>query len=656
MAAVASDPISTLHLDWRDTQVSPGTDFYTYTNGMWLKQNPVPPEYAVWSSISILQQENLKKIHKILLQAEADKTAKPGSIAQKVGDFYFSGMDEASINKLGLDPLKPELARIAGMTSFQDLQLVITELQGIGVDVLFAFGNMQDFKDSTKMIGAASQSGLGLPNRDYYLKDDKKFQAIRSAYVQHMSKIFVLLSDSPAEAEKEAKVVMDIETKLAKASMSDIEQRDPHAVYHIMTRQELSKLTPNFSWPRYFSDVGLPNLNSINVGMPKFFKTMDNLLVSVSVDDWKSYLRWHLMDSFVPYLSQPFVDQNFWFTSQLTGAKTLLPRWKRVLNTEEGALGFAIGKLYVEQYFPSADKKNVENMLSSIRDVLQKDIQTLPWMTPATRAAALKKLAMMEVRVGYPDKWRDYSKLTVDRGPYVLNVIRATKFLIARNLNKIGKPVDRSEWSMTPQTINAYYDPSMNSINIPAGILQPPFYDPSAPASINYGAIGYVMGHEMTHGFDDQGAQFDGNGNLKDWWTANDLTKFKKATHCIVTQFSKYKVDGDMSVQGKLVVGEATADLGGATLAYRAYKNSDAYKNAKTIDGLTPEQQFFLSAAHVWATNIRPEQARNLVTTDPHPPAKYRVNGTLANMPEFQKAFGLPDSSLMVNGTRCVIW
>jgi putative endopeptidase len=565
-------------------------------------------------------------------------------------------MDEELINKVGIEPLKPEFARIEAIKNLADLQQVITHLQLMGADVLFGFGSMQDFKNSKEMIGAAMQGGLGLPDRDYYLKDDKKFRKIRAAYVQHVSKMFELLGDSPDKASVEAATVMKIEMTLAKASMSQTEQRDPHAIYHIMDFQQLQSATPNFSWPQYLNALGLSDIKRINLATPNFFKTMNELLQSVPLDDWKTYLRWHLLDSFASYLSKPFVDQNFIMSSTLTGAEKLLPRWKRVVRTENGALGFAIGKLYVENYFPPSSKQAAVEIINNIRKALEQDLKTLSWMAPETREAALKKLALMEARVGYPDKWWDYSTLKIDRGPYVLNVVRANEFLIQRDLNKIGKPIDRSEWAMPPQTINAYYDPSMNNLNIPAGILQPPFFNPNAPAAVNYGAIGFVIGHEMTHGFDDQGAQFDGYGNLKNWWTEADLKKFQAATNCIVEQFSKYKVDGDLPVQGKLVVGEATADLGGLTLAYHAFHNSRYFKEAPTINSLTPDQQFFLSTAHVWAANLRPEQARNLVTTDPHPPMIYRVNGTLANMPQFQAAYAIPAESMMVNKNRCVIW
>ena len=655
-ALYSSNAAEALHLDWIDTKVSPGDDFYSYANGNWQKNNPIPPEYASWGSFNVVNEKVQKIIHQMLIKAAANKQAKPGSDEQKVGDFYYSGMDEATINKVGVIPLNSEFAQIETIKNINDLQKEIIHLHQLGVDVLFGFGSMQDFLNSDEMIGAVVQSGLGLPDRDYYLKDDPKFKKIREAYVDHVAKMFQLLGDPSEKAKSEAKTVMTIETKLAQASMSQIEQRDPHAIYHMMTVSEIDKLTPHFSWPNYLQARGQDKIQKINFAMPEFFKAVNNLLTSISLDDWKIYMRWQLIDSYASFLSQPFVDQNFKMVAALTGTEKILPRWKRVVATENAALGFSIGQMYVAQYFPPQSKEAVLDMLKNIRGVLQDDIQTLSWMTPETREAALKKLSLMEERIGYPSKWWDYSKLIVDRGPYVLNVVRANQFLINRDLAKIGKPIDRTEWGMTPQTINAYYDPSMNNLNMPAGILQPPFFDPNAPAALNYGSVGFVMGHEMTHGFDDQGAQFDGHGNLKNWWTPSDLSKFNKATECIVNQFSKYVVDGDLHVQGKLVVGEATADLGGITIAYRAFQRSKEYKNAKTIDGMTPDQQFFLGTAHVWATNIRPQQIRNQVTTDPHPPALYRVNGSLANIPQFQKAFNIPDQSPMVNKNRCVIW
>jgi putative endopeptidase len=645
-----------LHLNWLDTSINPAKNFFEYANGGWQKANPIPPAYSRWGTFNILAKQNQETIRQILEDAAKDKHAKPGSITQKVGDFYASGMDEAAINKAGITPLAPEFKRIADISNLNELQSDIAHLQMIGVDALFNFGQMQDFKDSSKVIGAAFQGGLGLPDRDYYLKDDAKFKQIRADYVAHIARTFELLGDSKDKAAAEAKTVMDMETDLAKASMSRVDERTPTNIYHPMLLKQLDAATPDFSWQAYFAAVGHPEIKSINLAMPDFFKSATAALKTRPLDDWKTYLRWHLTATFAPYLSQPFVDENFKMRAALSGAKENLPRWQRVVSAEDDALGFAIGKLYVQEKFPPSSKKAVLNILHGIRGALKDDLKTLDWMTPTTREAAIKKLDMMGERIGYPDKWRDYSKLTIDRDSYVMNVIRGNVFLQDRELDKIGKPVDKSEWGMTPQTVNAYYDPSMNNINFPAGILQPPFFDPKAPAAVNYGALGFVMGHEMTHGFDDEGSQFDGHGNLKNWWTAEDKKKFTAATDCISDHFSTYTVDGDVHVQGKLVTGEATADFGGLTLAWRAFHASKAYKHAKTIDGFTPDQQFFLGAAHVWASNIRPEAARAQVTTDPHPPAVYRVNGTLANMPQFQKTFGVPNDSPMVNKDRCVIW
>jgi putative endopeptidase len=649
----ADDP---LHLEWLNTSVSPGQDFYAYANGTWQKNNPIPPEYASWGSFNILNERIQNLVHDMLIKASQNTKAKPGSLEQKIGDFYYSGMDESLINKLGVTPLNSEFASIANIKDLSGLQKEIAHLHQIGVDVLFGFGSMQDFKDSSLMIAAVMQGGLGLPDRDYYLKKDLKFQQIREAYVAHISRMFILLGDDPDRAAQEAKTIMDIETQLATASMSQIEQRDPHAIYHMKPVTVVEKKTPNFNWSKYFRALGQNEIEMVNFAMPHFFEVMNRLLVERSLSDWKTYLRWHLLDDYASYLSQPFVDEQFKMAQALSGVEKILPRWKRVVNTESGALGFAIGKMYVDKYFSAQSKIEVIGILNNIRAVLKEDIAHLKWMTPSTRSAALKKLDLMQERIGYPEKWRDYSTLQIDRGPYVLNVIKANQFLVKRDLNKIGKPIDRTEWAMTPQTINAYYDPSMNNLNMPAGILQSPFFDPKAPAAVNYGAVGFIMGHEMTHGFDDQGAQFDGNGNLKNWWSPSDLSQFNKATQCISDQFSKYTVDGDMHVQGKLVVGEAAADLGGINLAYKAFHRSNAYKNAKVIDGLTPDQQFFLGVAHIWAINMRPQQMRNQVTTDPHPPAQYRVNGSLANMPQFKQAFDITGNSPMVNLNPCTIW
>ncbi len=649
----SNDP---LHLNWMNKQVSPAQDFYSYANGAWQKNNPIPAEYASWGTFNIVHEKMQNIIHEMLIKAAADKNAKPGSIEQKIGDFYYSGMDEELIDQIGLAPLLGEFNKIDEVQNSADLQKEIAHLHQIGVGALFNFGSMQDYQDSKLMIGAALQGGLGLPDRDYYLKPDPKFKKIRDAYVEHIGKMFELMGEEPGAAARAANTIMAIEMQLAKASMSQIEQRDPHAVYHLKTIAELDKNFSNFSWSNYLQMIGQGQLKSINLAMPTFFVEMNKMITAVPLDAWKTYLRWHLIDDYSSYLSKPFVEENFKLNKAISGTEKLLPRWKRVVGTENAALGFAIGKMYVDTYFSAQSRTEVLDILKNIRAVLQEDMANIKWMSPATRTAALKKLQLMEERIGYPKKWWDYSTLQIDRGPYALNVMRANEFLVKRDLAKIGKPVDKTEWAMTPQTINAYYDSSMNNLNMPAGILQSPFFDPNAPVAVNYGAIGFVMGHEMTHGFDDQGAQFDGEGNLKNWWGPSDLAQFQKATQCIVDQYSSYVVDGDLHVQGKLVSGEAAADLGGVTLAYKAFHRSQAFKNAKTVDGFTPDQQFFLGVAHVWATNIRPQQLRNQVTTDPHPPAQYRVNGTLANMPQFQAAFNIPANSPMINKNRCVVW
>lgn len=656
LLAVTSEKENGLHLSWIDKNVDPGKDFFKFANGNWQKMHPIPAAYSSWGSFYILEEQNEKMIHQLLESAANNTHAKLGSEEQKIGDLYFSGMNETAIDEAGVKPLKSEFDRINEMKNFADLQNLITHLQIIGANTPFEFGQMQDFNDSRHVIGVASQSGLSLPDRDYYLKNELKFKQVREQYIKHISKMFELLGDSSEKAAAEAKTVMNIETTLAKASMSRIDERNPHAVYHIMDVNKLKEITPNFSWARYFTDIGHPEIRQINLAMPEFFKVMDAQLKTVSLNDWKTYFRWQLIASYAPLLSKPFVNENFRMHAYLTGAKEILPRWKRVVHETNSALGFAIGKLYVEKAFPPSSKKQVQEILNNIRTALRNDLQTLSWMTPATRKAAIEKLDMMEGRIGYPDKWRDYSELSIDRGPYVLNLIRANEFLYKRDLNKIGKPLDKSEWSMTPQTVNAYYDPSTNRLNMPAGILQPPFFDPAAPAAVNYGAIGFVIGHEMTHGFDDQGAQFDGHGNLKNWWTADDLKKFHETTNQIANQFSQYVVDSKVHIQGKLVIGEAAADLGGLILAYHAFHNSADFKLANTIDGYTPDQQFFLGAAHIWAINVRPDEARRLVIIDPHPPGKYRVNGTLANIPQFQQAFSIASESPMVNLNRSVIW
>ncbi|MFY7697541.1 MAG: M13 family metallopeptidase [Legionella sp.] len=647
---IAEKSIDSLHLDWLNPNVKPSDDFYEYANGGWLKMNPIPADYARWGTFNILYEKTLKQIHQILI-ATLNKTGEMSSVEQKVGDFYFSGMNESAINEQGVRGLREYFIAIDQINNRNDLQRMIARLHEIDVRVFFNFSSMQDYNNSDEVIAAMMQGGLGLPNRDYYLNEDSKFKEMRLAYVRHIAKMFELLGDSPRQTLQYANMVMDIETTLAKNSMGDIEQRDPKAVYHRMSMKQLAQLAPQLNWADYFSARRLVNLQTLNVGMPDFIKKLGLLIDKKPIEQLKLYLKWSLISEFSPYLSSSFELEHFHMMSILTGVQQQKPRWQRVLMAMEKPLGFAIGELYVKRYFSAEAKRKVLAIVHNIRDVLKDDLKTLSWMSPTTREEALKKLLLMENRVGYPDKWWDYTGLTIDKTSYVSNVINGNRFLVRRDLNKIGKPVDRGEWNLTPQTINAYYEPSLNSFNLPSAILQPPFFDLDAPAALNYGAIGYVIGHEITHGFDDQGAKFDGHGNLKNWWSRTDFKKFQQATSCIANQFSQYKING-LHVQGQLVVGEATADLGGLTLAYLAFHRSNDYKKAPTLVGITPDQQFFLAAAHIWAMNSRSEMEMNLITVDPHPPEKFRVNGTVANMPAFQQAFGIAAKK----GNQCVIW
>ncbi len=641
--------------EWLDAAVPARIDFFRHANGGWINANPIPPDRAYWGVDTVLEQNNQVFIRDLLVSLSRDKGAAEGGVRRKLADFYASGMDEEGIEAAGTAPLQPEFDRIAAIADTEGLLEEFARLQVIGVAAPLQFGQMQDFKDSTRVIALVLQGGLGLPNRDYYLKSEPIFTAARAEYVGHVARMLELAGESAAAAERQSKNVMALETRLARASMSDVEQRDPRAIYHPMTLERAAALTPHLNWRALMQGVGHPEIVSLNVATPEFFKALDRELPGTTLADWKAYLRWQLIDAYAPYLPRAFVDEDFRMRRVLTGAQELQPRWLRVLAAEDEALGFALGEMYVARKFSPAAKRAATAMVERVRDALRGDLRTLEWMSAATRAQALEKLGQMELRIGYPDRWRDYSALKIDRGAYALNVLRAREFEQRRQFDKIGRPVDRSEWSMTPQTVNAYYDPSMNSLNVPAGILQPPFFDENWPDAVNYGATGATtVGHEMTHGFDDQGAKFDGHGNLKDWWAAADLKKFQAATRCISEQFSRYTVPGGLHVQGDLVAGEAVADLGGLILARRALHSLPGVKAA--AQDASQDQMFFIAFAHSWAGQMRPEQAQELVTTDPHPPAEFRTNGTLANVAEFQAAFAIPAGSPMVGRERCVIW
>ncbi len=642
-----------------DKSVKPCTDFYQYACGGWLAKNPIPAAYPAWGSFSELAQKNQDVLHEILEHAAKNTKAPKDSDEQKIGAFYGSCMDAPKIEAEGDKPLQPEFDRIAAIKDVPSLEKEIVHLQRMGVGALFFFRASQDLKNATRVIGNASQGGLGLPDRDYYMKNDPRSEHIRSEYEKHVANMLELLGDKPDQAATEAKSVLKIETELAKASMTRVERRNPNAQYHMMTLTELHELTPDFSWPEYFQGIGHPGLKEINIGQPDFFKAMNAQLKSVPIDEWKTYLRWHLISATAPFLSDKFVTENFHFNGAImTGTKEILPRWKRCVQTADRALGEIVGKFYVQKNFPPAAKAHALIMVHNLEAALQSDLSTLSWMDPATRQKAIAKLDAYMNKIGYPDKWRDYSALHVNRGVYIDNIMRANVFARNYNLEKIGKPVDRTEWGMTPPTVNAYYNPAMNEIVFPAGILQPPFYSPKADDAVNYGGMGAVIGHEMTHGFDDEGRKFDAHGNLTDWWTPADAEKFKAKAECVEKQFDSYAPLPGEHVNGKLVLGESIADLGGLTISLAAYEKSIAGKPRHTIDGFTPEQRFFLGWAQVWCENTRPEFARLMLKTNPHPPNQFRAIGPPSNMPAFAKAFDCKAGDAMVRPpeNQCKIW
>ena len=648
-----------VELSIMDKTCKPCEDFYHYASGLWLAQNPVPPAYPSWGRFNELAERNRDELHQILEGAKANTKAAPGSNEQKIGDFYASCMDEPAIDAAGIKPLDGELARIQTLASFDELQPEIAHLQNIGVNAVFDFGSTQDAKNSSEEIAGADQGGLGMPDRDYYTKTDASSVEIRKKYQEHVSKMLQLAGDAAAKADAEAQTILDLETKLAEASLTRVELRDPEKTYHKLTRTELKALTPNWSWEGYFQDIGYPTIDVVDVSAPKFFESMSQTLKDTPLDSWKIYLRWHLLHANAAYLSQPFVDENFNFYGRvLQGTKELLPRWKRCVTATDHQLGEALGQFYVQKYFPPEAKARALDMVNHLTDALRDDLQTLPWMSPETRKQAVAKLNAFTRKIGYPDKWRDYSAYHVDRGPYVINQIHGAEFEFKRDLNKIGKPVDRTEWGMSPPTVNAYYNPEMNEIVFPAGILQPPFFDPKADDASNYGGMGAVIGHEMTHGFDDEGRKFDAQGNLKDWWTPEDAKNFEERATCVEKQFDSYVVEGDLHENGKLELGESIADLGGLNLAYRAMQAAEKGKSEPLIGGLTQDQRFFLAYAQIWASNDRPEYARLLVNTNPHPLPRFRAIAAPSNMKEFASAFSCKEGDPMVRppSERCQIW
>jgi putative endopeptidase len=643
-----------------DRSANPCENFFQFADGGWVKNNAIPADRGRWASFDRLGQRNQEKLRTILEEAAKDTNKKAGSNWQKIGDFYASCMDEPAIDAAGTKPLQPELDRIAAIRDAASLEAEMARLQYEGVGAGFEFGSETDLKDSNKVVAGAGQGGLGLPDRRYYLDDDDRSRQLRAGYVKHVTNMFKLMGDSDADAAAGAQVVMDIEMALAKASTKREDLRDPESNYHPMTLQQLESFTPDFSWPAYLKEVKAPPISSIDIGQLDFFKQFDASLKSVALADWKTYLRWHLIHSAAPALPAKFVDENFdFYGRQLTGTPQNLPRWQRCVQRTDQELGEALGQYYVEKYFPPEAKAKALAMVKNLIAALHDDLTTLDWMSPATRQAAIQKLDLITLKIGYPDKWRDYSNFHVERVAFLEDVFRGNQFESAFDMAKIGKPVDKGEWGMTPPTVNAYYRPSRNEIVFPAGILQPPFYDPKADDAINYGGIGAVIGHEMTHGFDDQGAKFDGYGNLRDWWTPEDLKNFQARGECIANQLSSYEVEPGLNENGKLEEGESIADLGGLTIAHAAFEKSLQGKPAPApIDGFTAEQRFFLGFAQIWASSMRPEMARLRAKTDPHPLDMFRVKAAIANTPSFATAWGCSADSPMLKpaATRCRIW
>jgi putative endopeptidase len=659
-ASSSSSAQPVLDVSAMDRTVDPCVDFYTYSCGGWLKNNPIPPDQVSWSIYGKLEDEIRAELRGILEEAAKANAAK-GSVTQKIGDYYASCMDEPAIEKLGTAPLGPELKRIAALKSKDELAGYVSATQYppslYGGGMFFAFRSDQDFKDSTQVIPEADQGGLGLPDRDYYLKDDAKSEELRKAYGAHVAKILELTGDKPGDAATEAATVMRIETALAKGQMTRVERRDPPNLYHKMTVADLEKLAPNFRWNVYLEKIGLGKATSLNVVTPEYFRTLNAEIEKESLDDWKTYLRWHAAHSAATDLTSAFVKENFNFYSKtLRGQQELKPRWKRCTTDVDDDLGEALGQAYVAKYFGPEAKQAAQKVVKEIEAAMQGEIHALPWMGAETKQQALIKLGAIANKIGYPDQWRDYSALEIVRGDQVGNSRRAEWFEFQRQLGKIGKPVDRGEWGMTPPTVNAYYDPQKNDINFPAGTLQPPLFSAKSDAAANYGNTGATMGHELTHAFDDEGSQFDAQGNLRMWWTDADRKEFEKRAQCVVDEYSRFTIVDDIKINGKLTNGEDIADLGGTLLAYLAWKADTKNQKLEPLDGLAPEQRFFVAYGQSWCTNQRDENLRLRATVDPHSPEKYRVEGVVSNMPEFRAAFRCKPGQPMVRAEACRVW
>ena len=641
-----------------DKTADPCTDFFQFANGRWRAENPIPPSQVRWSRRWQAGEEAKDQL-KVILDDVSRKTDWPrGSVEELIGDYYGSCMDESRINKLGLTPAKPMLAEIDAIKTPADLQHMIWRLHKLSVFVPFGFASTPDNHNPSQVIATVFAAGLGLPDRDYYLKTEQRFQEARAKYVVHVAAMFKLAGYDEVKAKAAADTVFQIEKKLAEASLDNVALRDPAATDHKVTFADLKKMSPAIDWNGYFDAAKLSHAD-LNVTEPKFLQEVDRQLHETTLADWKTYLKWQFLHSAADSLSDPFVNENFAFYGQyLNGAKELKPRWKRCAEATDQLLGEALGKKYVEKYFSPEAKARAQEMVKNILAAMHDTIEGLDWMGPETKKKALEKLATFNPKIGYPDKWKDYSSIKMDRNSYWNNQMAAIEWNVNDDHAQIGKPVDRGRWGMTPPTSNAYYNPLLNEIVFPAGILQPPSFSVENADAINYGGIGVVIGHEISHGFDDQGAQFDAQGRLDNWWTAEDLKRFQERTSCVVRQFDGYFIEPGIHHNGKLVLGESIGDLAGAKIAFLAFKKAEQAKPQPTIDGYTPEQQFFISWGQWRGDEIRPETQRTMVQGDPHPIGKYRVIGPLSNLPEFKQAFGCKDDAAMVRppADRCTVW
>jgi endothelin-converting enzyme/putative endopeptidase len=643
-----------------NNSADPCVDFFEYACGNFPKLYPIPSDRSGFGVGAMISEYTQNILHTMLEKAAAGGESRTAN-EQKIGDYYASCMDIDAIDKKGLQPLQPDLDRIAALKSKDELPALLAHFQMINVNAFFGFGEQQDFKDATKQIAIADQGGLGLPERDYYFRKGDVAEKTRSEYVQHITNMLKLMGEPETQAASDAKKIMDLETALAKVSLDITSRRDPKNIYHMMPLSQLETITPEFAWNRFLTDIKITPITDLNVTVPDFFKGLNSLIASTDLDTIKAYLRWQLVNSTdSTALPKALDDEEFDFNRhKLAGQPEQRPRWKRCVEATDQALGEALGQVYVAQEFPPSSKQATVQMVHDIEAAMDEDLEHLDWMTAATKARAEQKLHAVADKIGYPDHWRDYSKLEVIRGDALGNADRAAEFENRRELNKIGKPVDRGEWGMSPPTINAYYSATMNDINFPAGILQPPFYDKNATDAENYGHGGAIVGHELTHGFDDQGRQFDANGNLDDWWTAEDTKRFEQKTDCEVKEYDNFTAVDDVKINGKLTLGENTADNGGLRLAYIAFLADAKRKNIdlnQKQDGYTPLQQFFLGFGQDWCGETRPQQLRLQVQTDPHSPRKFRVDGVVQNMPEFGKAFGCKPGQPMMPVNSCRVW